>query len=72
LPDLDKLYADASVQMYRPVAVLVETEAATMPALAYVLSEPPVPEERNPEYAAKLRALAERLGFPQEYTISIA
>ncbi len=42
-----------------------------MPALAYVLPEPPAPEEHNPEYAAKLRALAERLGLPAEYTLSI-
>ena len=57
--------------MYRPVAVLVEG-AASGPALAYVLPEPPAPEERNPEYAAKLRALAERLGLPGHYTRSIA
>lgn len=71
LPELDRLYADASVQMYRPVAVVVEG-AATGAALAYVLPEPPAPEERNPEYAAKLRALAERLGLPGRYTRSIA
>jgi hypothetical protein len=72
LSELDRLYAEASVQMYRPVAVLVEVESGAAPALAYVLPEPPAPEERNPEYAAKLRALAERLGFPEEYTKSIA
>ena len=74
LADLDRLYAEASVQMYRPVAVLVEPaagEAAAVAALAYVLPEPPAPEERNPEYATKLRALAERLGLPGEYTRSI-
>lgn len=70
LPELDRLYADASVEMYRPVAVLVEG-AATGAALAYVLPEPPAPEERDPEYAAKLRALAERLGLPDHYTRSI-
>jgi hypothetical protein len=72
LPDLDRLYAEASVQMYRPVAVLVEARGTVVPALAYVLPAPPAPEERNPEYAAKLRALAERLGLPAEYTLSIA
>ena len=71
LPDLDRLYADASVQMYRPVAVLAETSGTAVPALAYVLPEPPLPGERNPEYAARLRALAERLGLPAEYTRSI-
>ena len=71
LPDLDRLYAEASVQMYRPVAVLVEARSTAVPALAYVLPEPPAPEERNLEYVAKLRALAERLGLPAEYTLSI-
>ena len=74
LPELDRLYAEASVQMYRPVAVLAEAAAASggpVAALAYVLPEPPAPEERNPEYAAKLRALAERLGLPGHYTRSI-
>ena len=72
LPDLDRLYAETSVQMYRPVAVLVEARGTVVPALAYVLPERPLPEERNPEYAATLRALAERLGLPAEYTRSIA
>jgi hypothetical protein len=72
LPDVDRLYAEASVQMYRPVAVLAEAGGTVVPALAYVLPEPPAPEERNPEYAARLRALAERLGLPADYTRSIA
>jgi len=72
LPDLDRLYAEAGVRMSRPVAVLVEARGAVAPALAYVLPEPPAPEERDPEYAATLRALAERLGLPAEYTRSIA
>lgn len=71
LQDLDRLYSEASVQMYRPVAVLVEERETVVAALAYVLPVPPAPEERNPEYAAKLRALAERLGLPAEYTLSI-
>lgn len=69
--DVDRLYADASVQMYRPVAVLVEAHDTVVPAVTYLLPEPPAPEERNPEYAAKLRALAERLGFPAEYIATI-
>lgn len=78
LADIDRLYAESSVQMYRPVALLVESAAGTvgggtvsMPALTYVLPEPPLPDERNPEYAAKLRTLAERLGLPSEYCRSI-
>ena len=74
LADVERLYAEASVQMYRPVAVLVETAAGAanaVAALAYILPEPPAPAERNPEYATKLRALAERLGLPGEYSRSI-
>ena len=73
--DLERLYADASVQMYRPVAVLVSEAvagAADMAALAYVLPAPPASDERNPDYAAKLRMLAERLEFPNDYISSIA
>lgn len=72
LPEIDRLYAEASLQLYRPVAVLGEVQGTTVPALAYVLPEPPAPEERNPEYASTLRALAERLRLPVEYTRSIA
>jgi hypothetical protein len=75
LSDVDRLYAEASVCMYRPVAVLVEADAAKAPAvaaIAYVLPVPPASEERNPEYAARLRELAERLNLPPGYTRSIA
>ena len=77
LVDLERLYAEASLQLYRPVAVLVGLESApeaaeAVPALAYVLPVAPGPDERNPEYAARLRSLAERLGLPGEYVASIA
>jgi hypothetical protein len=78
LEDVDRLYTEVSVQMYRPVAVLVEPaagaltgESTAVAALAYVLPKPPAPAERNPEYATRLRALAERLGLPDEYCGSI-
>ena len=74
IADVDRLYAEEGVRMYRPVAVLAEPTGgdAVVPALAYVLPEPPAPDERNPEYATKLRALAERLGLPEGYTQSIS
>ena len=68
--DVERLYAEDSVRMYRPVAVLVEAEAAVA-AIAYVLPEPPAADERNPEYAAKLRSLCGRLGFPEDYIMRI-
>jgi hypothetical protein len=70
--DLEKLYAEPSVQAYRPEPVLaVANDGATVAALCYNLPEPPAPDERNPEYAAKLRALAQRIGLPREYVLSI-
>jgi hypothetical protein len=75
LPDLDRLYGQPGLQMYRAAAVLVDDDAGeSLPvaALAYVLPEEPGPGDRNPDYAAKLRALAARLGFPADYIESIA
>jgi hypothetical protein len=70
--ELDKLYSEPSVQAYRPEPVLAVTrEGGTVPALCYNLPEPPAANERNAEYAAKLRALAARIGLPSEYITSI-
>jgi hypothetical protein len=72
LPELNRLYADPSVQAYRAHAVLVTLAAGgTIAALCYNLPEPPVPAERNPEYAAKLRAVAQKIGLPADYVTSI-
>lgn len=72
LGDVERLYTDPSVQAYRPVAVLAHLRGgSTLAALSYVLPEPPAAGEHNPEYAAKLRALAERLGLPAAYVASI-
>jgi gamma-glutamyl AIG2-like cyclotransferase len=70
--DLEKLYSEPSVQAYRPEPVLaVANGGATVAALCYNLPEPPAPDERNPEYAARLRALAQRIGLPREYVSAI-
>src|SRR5919202_2271501 len=63
------LYANDSLGDYRPEAVLVELTdgSGAVPALCFNLVEPPTPNERDPQYAAKLRALGERLGLPGEY-----
>jgi len=71
-PEIDQLYSEPSVKVYRPESVLAELgDGSTIPALCFNLIEPPRPEERNAEYAAKLRALAERLHLPQEYVDTI-
>lgn len=72
LAELDRLYSEPSVQAYKPQAVLAQLAAGgTIAALCYNLSEPPAASERNPEYAAKLRIVAEKVGLPPEYVASI-
>ena len=66
--EIEQLYSEASVRVYRPEAVLCELgDGSRVPALCFNLVVPPVPEEANSEYAAKLRDLARRLGFPSDY-----
>jgi Gamma-glutamyl cyclotransferase, AIG2-like len=73
LRELEELYADPSVRIYRPVAVQVALAGERhLPALAYVLPDPPAPHEHNTEYASKLRTLGDRLGLPPHYTSSLA
>jgi len=70
--ELDKLYSEPSVQAYRPEPVLaVSPNGASVAALCYNLPEGPGPDERNAEYAAKLRALAQRIGLPTQYIATI-
>jgi hypothetical protein len=70
--EVDSLYSEASVSMYRPEAVLAELrDGSKVPALCFNLPAPPRPEERNPQYAAKLKELARRIGLPDTYVASI-
>jgi hypothetical protein len=70
--EIARLYADPSVQAYRPEAVLAELADGTpIPALCYNLMSPPPPGEADPQYAARLRDLARRLGLPADYIAQI-
>jgi len=70
--ELERLYTEPSVSAYQPEAVLVHlSNGEVLPALCYNLPKPPSSEERNSDYANKLRSLAERLNFPAEYIASI-
>ena len=70
--DLAQLYAAPGLQHYLPEAVFAHTmEGQDVPALCYNLAEPPSASERNLEYAAQLKAVLQRLGFPAEYIASI-
>jgi hypothetical protein len=70
--EIDSLYADASVGLYRPEAVMARVpNGATVLALCFNLPAPPLATERNPQYAAKLKAVAVRIGLPAEYVETI-
>ena len=70
--EIDRLYSEPSVQMYRPEPVMAEeVDGSPVAALCYNLIEPPKPEERNEAYAARLRDLAVRLKLPSDYIATI-
>jgi gamma-glutamyl AIG2-like cyclotransferase len=70
--EIETLYAEPSVSMYKPEAIIVLTrDGAWHSAMVYNLVEPPAPEERNSEYAAKLRQLAVKLHLPPDYVDKI-
>lgn len=70
--EVDVLYSEASVNEYRPEAVLARlADGSMIPALCFNLPKPPSANERNPEYVAKLRQLADRIGLPASYVSSI-
>jgi hypothetical protein len=70
--ELDALYGEASVSVYRPEAVSARlADGSVIPALCFNLPVPPSIEERNPQYASKLKELAGRIGLPPGYVSSI-
>jgi hypothetical protein len=72
LPELERLYAEPSLRAYRPEAVLATLAGGgRVAALCYNLPQPPAPGERSPDYAIKLRAVAEKVGLPAEYVASL-
>jgi hypothetical protein len=72
LVELERLYSEPSVAMYRPQAVVARPESGgAIAVLCYNLPDPPEAGERNPEYAAKLREVARRVGLPESYIAAI-
>ncbi len=70
--ELGALYAGADLQSYRPEAVLAKiADDKQVAALCYNVLEPVDDSARNPEYAAKLRAVLVKLNFPAEYIQSV-
>ena len=72
-PELERLYAAPGLEQYRPEAVLARPlEGQPVPALCYNLCEVPRPDERNPEYAARLQRVLIKLDFPPAYVASVS
>ena len=70
--EVDALYSEDSVSVYRPEAVSVQlADRSITPALCFNLPAPPSADERNPQYVSKLRELAARIGLPASYVSSI-
>ena len=70
--EVDALYSEDSVSAYRPEAISARlADGSVVPALCFNLPAPPPADERNPQYASKLRDLAARLGLPPGYVSSI-
>ena len=70
--EVDVLYSEASVSVYRPEAVFAQlADGSITPALCFNFPVPPSADERNPQYVSKLRDLAERIGLPSSYVSSL-
>ena len=70
--EVDELYRDPSVSMYRPEVVLARlADGSTVACVCFNLPVVHVDEERNLAYATKLRALAIQLNLPESYVRTI-
>jgi hypothetical protein len=71
--ELDRLYGAPGLEQYRPEAVVAQLiEGGSVPALCYNLLQAPAAQERNSDYAARLRAVLAKLGFPAAYVDSVS
>jgi hypothetical protein len=71
--ELDRLYADPSVATYRPEAVIARfPDGGSIAALCFNLPMVPAGSQSNADYAAKLQAVARKLGLPESYIDTIA
>jgi hypothetical protein len=70
--ELDRLYAEPSVAAYRPEPVLASLrDGGLVAALCFNLPAVPAGARSNPEYAAKLRVAANKMGLPEDYIADI-
>ncbi|MGW8369549.1 MAG: hypothetical protein ACWGPN_12840 [Gammaproteobacteria bacterium] len=70
--EIDRMYAGPGLAQYRPETVTAQPfHGEAVPALCYNLIEAPTSDESNAEYAAHLREVLDKLGFPQSYIRSV-
>jgi hypothetical protein len=70
--EIEQLYAEPSVSVYRPEAVIATLmDGSCIPALCFNLPSSDETVETNPDYAERLRVVANRLGLPVDYVTSI-
>jgi Gamma-glutamyl cyclotransferase, AIG2-like len=70
--EVNLLYRDPSVSMYRPEAVLAQlADRNEVPCLCFNLPAVQANDERNLAYATKLRSLATQLNLPESYVQTI-
>jgi len=58
------LYGGCGLNQYQPEAVIVKTEEQDVPALCYVLLDPPANDEGNEAYFQKLSSCMKKYGMP--------
>ena len=70
--EIDQLYAEPSVAAYRAEPVMARLmDGGSVAALCFNLPAVPAGVRSNPDYAAKLRIVAKRLGLPESYIARI-
>ena len=70
--EVDRLYAEPSVAAYRAEPVLASLrDGGIVAALCFNLPAVPAGARSNPEYAAKLRVAAKKMGLPDTYIANI-
>jgi Gamma-glutamyl cyclotransferase, AIG2-like len=66
--EIDSLYSEPGLEMYRPESIVATFEDGSSSVVTtFNLQDTTETDEPNLEYAAKLRAVLERLGFPVTY-----
>lgn len=70
--EIARLYGEGGFQDYKPIPVLARRKDGSLtPALCYNLPVPPATNERNADYARRLKAVGQKVGLPEEYLQSI-